>query len=406
MKASVLKTEQRKESRNDRSLGIQTYGENNDYPQRCKEISDASGTAKACIDKYAKFIAGRGFSDKDFYQTVINCRGHTSDYLLNQIARDFADYGGFAIHVNYNALYEIVELQHIPFEGIRFGKLDDDGNFNQVAIHPDWARRNQALRRFKKEDIVNVSFFDPKPEVIQQQVDDAGGWDKYTGQLYYYSSGGDKVYPKPVYDSVLTDMSTEEGISNVKSRNARNNFLPAGMIIDKRNRSASDEQENNLENVLAEFQGDEVAGKLVYVEVESEEEIPEFKPFDTRNFDKEFDYSEKSVQSNIGKAFSQPPILRAENMGTNFGADLMKNAYAFYNSITEPERICIERVFSEIFTYWYNQGINPANDYTIRPLEYTYGSTDISKIPADVLAVMTINEKRALVGLPELTGNN
>lgn len=402
MKASVLKAEQRSESRNDRNLGIQTYGQNNDYPQRCKEITDASGTGKSCIDKYAKFIAGRGFTDKVFYGAVINEMGQTNDYLLTQLARDYADYGGLAVHVNYNALYEIIEIQHVPFENIRFINLDDKGQFCQLAIHPDWGRRNQALRKFRKDDIVYINFFNPDPEIIQQEVDAAGGWSDYRGQIYYYSSAGEKVYPKPIYDSVLTDMSTEEGISNVKYRNARNNFLPAGMIIDKRNRSESEKQENNLEEALAEFQGDETTGKLVYVEVESEEEIPEFKPFDANNYDKEFDYSERSVQSNIGKAFSQPPILRAEDVGANFGADLMKNAYAFYNAITEPERIVMERVFTELFSYWHNEKINATNDYTVQPLEFTYGTVDISKIPADVLAVMTVNEKRALVGLPEL----
>lgn len=403
MKASVLKAGQRSESRNDCNLGIQTYGENNDYPQRCKEITDASGTAKSCINKYAKFIAGRGFTDKQFYKAIVNSQGQTNDYLLSQIARDFADYGGFALHINYNALFEIVELQHIPFEYIRFGKIEDNGDFNLLAIHPDWGRRKQSLKRFKKEDIIYIDFFNPNPDIIQKQVDQAGGWESYKGQIYYYSSSGDRVYPKPIYDAVLTDMSTEEGISNVKYRNARSNFLPAGMIIDKRNRAETDEQESNLEKALSDFQGDEVAGKLVYVEVESEEEVPEFKSFESSNFDKEFDYSEKSVQANIGKAFSIPPILRAEDIGANFGADLMKNAYTFFNSITESERIVFERSFAEIFGYWHNPLINLTDDYTIQPLEYTYKGADVSKIPSEILMVMTVNEKRALIGLPEIS---
>lgn len=372
MKASVLKTGgKRSESRNDKSLGIQTYGECNDYPQRCKEIAGASGTARSCLKIYAKFIAGCGFSDTVFYGAEANRYGHTNDYLLSQVARDYADYGGFALHVNYNGLCQVVEVQHVPFETIRFEKLDDDGEFSRVATHPDWGRRNQALRRFRKEDIRHFYLFDPDPCTIQLQVEEAGGWDSYAGQIYYYSDAGEKTYPAPIYDPVLTDMSTEEGIANVKNRNARNSFLPAGMVIDKRNRSENREQESDLERTFLEFQTDENACKLVLVEVDSEEEIPEFKPFDTNSYDKEFDYSEKSVQQNIGRAFNQPPILRAEDVGGNFGAELITNAYSYYNTITETERLVLEQVFQAIYRNHANVGsINSTDDYSINPLVF------------------------------------
>lgn len=377
MKASVLKTGgKRSESRNDKSLGVQTYGECNDYPQRCKEIAGASGTARSCLKIYAKFIAGCGFTDPVFYGLPANRQGHTNDYLLSQVARDYADYGGFALHVNYNGLCRVVEVQHVPFETIRFEKLDDDGEFGRVATHPDWGRRNQALRRFRKEDIRYFHLFDPDPCTIQVQAEEAGGWESYTGQIYYYSDAGEKSYPSPIYDPVLTDMSTEEGIANVKNRNARNNFLPAGMVIDKRNRSESREQESDLERTFLEFQTDENACKLVLVEVDSEEEIPEFKAFDSNNYDKEFDYSEKSVQQNIGRAFNQPPILRAEDVGGNFGAELITNAYSYYNAITETERLVVEQVFQSIYRHHMDAcSINPSGNYTINPLVFG-GSTN------------------------------
>jgi hypothetical protein len=88
MKVSVLKATQRSESRNDRSLGIQTYGQDNDYPQRCREIIDVSGTGKSCLKIYSKFINGLGFVDKDFYGAKLNGKGQTADYVLSQVAND------------------------------------------------------------------------------------------------------------------------------------------------------------------------------------------------------------------------------------------------------------------------------------------------------------------------------
>lgn len=370
MKASVLRTDKRCDSRNDRSLGIQTYGENNDYPQRLLEISEASGTAKSCLRTYAKFIGGQGFTNQTFYAAVVNRQGHSADHLLNLVAHDYAHFWGFALHINYNAMYQITEVQHIPFEHVRFEKLDDDGLFNRVAIHPDWGRRYQSLRRFKKDEISFVDLFDPSPEEIDRQVEAAGGWDNYRGQVFYFSLSGERTYPTPIYDPVLTDMNTEEGIANVKNRNARNNFLTAGMLIDRRRKGQSHEQDDEVAEELRDFQTDTNACKLIYVEVESEEEEPKYVPFRGENYDSEFEYSEQSVQQNIGRVFNQPPILRAENIGANFGADLMTNAYNYYNAVTRNERLDIERTFERLFSLWHTDGINPTCDYTVTPLQY------------------------------------
>ena len=110
MKASVLNTEQRIESANNQSYGIQTYGEQNDYPQRLAEIVSASRTGNKCVNIYQKFIAGRGFNCPAFNDCIVNSRMQTVSALLQLVADDLAHYGGFALHINYNALYEITSV--------------------------------------------------------------------------------------------------------------------------------------------------------------------------------------------------------------------------------------------------------------------------------------------------------
>ena len=408
MKATTLKRDKRVEFRNDRSLGIQYYGESNDYPQQVIEIVNASGTGKSCIGVYAKFISGKGFEDSDFYKKVINRHGHTNDYIVDQISKDYAFFGGFAIHVNYNANFQICELQHIPFEHARFEMLDVDKNkFDKIAIHPDWGKRFLMLRKWKKEDIKFINLFNPDPEEIQSQIDEMGGWSNYNGQIFYFSNEGEKVYPLPVFDSVLTDMNTEEGIANVSNRNARNNFLTSGMLINyaNNNNSATErghDDQSELETAVKEFQGDEKAGKMMYVELEDGDTKPEFVSFKGTNYDKEFNVTLASSQTNIGKAFNQPPILRAETVGANFGADLMKNAYNYYNSVIENERLNVERVFTSIFQHWFEP---TSGDYSIIPLSYDVELTLAERLGKDNLAelfkiidntVYTVDQKRGM----------
>ena len=367
MKIGKLKKEKCYDSRNDKTLGIQTFGEKNDYPQQVMEIVGASGTGSSCIDVFSKFIAGQGFNDSDFFNLVINRQGQTNDILLGLTAYDFAMFNGFALHVNYNANYKITQIHFVPFETVRLGALNDKGTYDTVSLHWDWGRRMTQLRKWNKDDIIVVDLFNPDPQVIEAQVTKAGGWSAYKGQVYYYSGNRANNYPLPKYDAELTDMSTEEGVSNISYRNARNNFLISGMLVDILNPDESEEQENETEKSLLEFQGDDEAAKLMYVSVGSKEEVPQVVDFSPKNYDKEFTVTREKVKDDIGRSFNQPPILRAEDVGSNFGADALRNAYDYYNSVTEVERLQIERVFTHVFKYWNGTQFD---DFSIVPLSY------------------------------------
>lgn len=390
MKISKLKTEKRKEVKNVRAMHIQGWGEQNDYPQRVLEILFASPTGASCASVYRKFIKGRGFSQEKLYKTVVNGYGETLEDVLDKASGDLAHLGAVALHVNYNALYEVTSVCHVPVEQVRFRELDENFHFDKYAVHPDWGKRYQALRRFRQEDIVFFDEFNPDPDVIQKQVDEAGGWNGYKGQLLFWSNEGEGVYPTPLFEAVLTDMSSEEGLSNVTLRNVRNNFIPAGMLIDRDNQAENEQEDQETRRELEEFQGDTNSGKLLYLTLRNGEEAPEFKPFDTHTTDKDFTEAEAKTPQIIGRAFQQPPILRAEDVGANFGADLMRNAYDFYNSITETERDILSSIFKRVFKLWHDHTVNPEQEYEILPKVYRVNSTLAERLGANIDKVLEL----------------
>lgn len=357
------------------TLGILTYGLRNDYPQRIKTVTNASVTARGCISTYYRFIQGKGFADQLFYRSIINDRGLTCDQLLNLISKDMADYGGFSLHVNYNVLGQITDVTHIPFEHCRLGLDDDSGKVSKIAVHKDWTKQRRRTV-VSKQTIDFIDVYNPIPAVVQAQIDAAGGIDKYKGQILYFSADGEMVYPKPIYDSAITDISTEAGISNVIYRNARMNFMPAGMLIRKKSETTSANVdangrpiEDNFSANFKQFQGDENACKIIDVEAEYDESKPEFVPFTTEKHADEMKTSSEMVQVKIGKVFLQPPILRAEDVATGFTLQAMQDAYMYYNSITTSERLEIERIFTRVFSN-FDRPINPSGNYSILPLTY------------------------------------
>jgi len=382
MKVSALKYQKKTTSINSTNLDIQTFGDNNDFYQIVMKIIEGSVTGKSCVNVYSKFINGRGFS-LDTYNIKINGKGQTLDDLLRMIAGDYAKFNGFALHVNYNALGQKVSVYHIPFEHVRLQALDKDGNFSKVAIHPDWARENLSLKAWNQKDIKYYDLYNSDINIINQQADNAGGWSNYQGQVYYYSGNGDISYPLPIFSMALTDMSSDEGLSNINYRNIRNRFMSGGVLCGiKREEETTyyeesgeetealmakgreEESEDQVKDQLIQFQGDEEACKIAYIEVANKDEIPTFIPFQTNNYDKDYTSAESSIKDKIGRAFNQPPILRAENIGAGFGAELMQACYDYYNSVTETERYDIERVFTEVFSNWKNGEIN---NFTIQP---------------------------------------
>lgn len=390
MRIARLKTESREERYNHRLYGIQGWGERNDFPQRVAEIVEGSVTGNACVETYGKFISGRGFAEESFYTTTINETGATIDDLLREVAKDKAMFGGFAIHVNYNALGEVVSASHVPFEWVRFEALNDQHEWNRVALHPDWGGRCRNLFSFNKDDVEFYNRFNPEPSVIADEVELAGGWENYKGQILIVSNNGPKTYPTPIFKAALVDMNIEQGLSVITLRNTRSNFLPAGMLIDKDNAANSEEQFEEKRRELAAFQGDENAALMMYMNASDGDQVPEFVPFKANNYDKDFENAESKTPQIIGRAFTQPPILRAEDVGSNFGADAMRNAYDFYNSITETERQEVSGAFQLIFSHWHDSNINPEGNYEILPKEYQVTRSLAEKLGANVDKVLDI----------------
>lgn len=359
-----------------RTQGIQTYGSDNLYPQTFRNIVAASSTGSECADRYADFIEGNGFTNVLFSEYIVNRKGESVDAIHSLVCRDMADFGGFALHVNYNVLGEIVELHHVPFENCRLMEEDDNGYVGKIAIHPDWSgqkTRNGKALKVDKENIDYIDVFNPLKSVVLAQIEACGGIEYYKGQLLWYSTAGQNVYPVGKGDRVVTEMSTDEGLSNVKYRNVRCNFMPATLIFTKKG-SASPEEDNDYDDTgfsdtLIQLQGDTNAGKILEITLESDEDRPEVQQLNTQNYDKEFTVTDASVVERIYSAYGQEPwyCIRVGKIG--FGGDILEDAFEYYNSIVNKQQRAIERVFGRVFNHWYETA-NTTNDYSVQPLKY------------------------------------
>lgn len=356
------------------TLGLQTYGVDNLYPQHLMAITSASGTAELCLSRYAQFVEGNGFNDIQTSDIIINRQGHTCDDLLQWCADDLTRFGGFALHVNYNVLGEITEVQFVPFEQLRLKEQDASGYVGKIMVHPDWSgklHRDGSVVRVSAENVTEVDVFNPDKAVVMAQIETCGGISNYKGQIMYVSRAGGMNYPTPIYDSVVTEMSTDEGLCNVKNRNVRNNFLTSCMLIARKSAytdgSDGEDKEMISPEMLKTFQGDMNTGKMLYVEVENDEDEPKVVEFPVKNYDKDFTATETSTVERIYAQFKQE-IFYAVRIGKlGFSGDVMREAYEYYAGMVTTEQRMIQRAFQKVFNLWH-EGV--AFNFEIEPLKY------------------------------------
>ncbi|MDH6354491.1 hypothetical protein M2132_000819 [Dysgonomonas sp. PH5-45] len=363
-------------------LGIQAYNHNNLYPQDIKAIVANSESGASCLNRYVQFIQGNGFKDVAFAETVLNAMGDTADDILQQVADDLASFDGFALHVNYDALGEIVEVYHVPFENCRLGEEDEQGFVSRIAVFVDWSgtkRRGTKVLRPTRDTVDYIDIFNPDKDTVQKQIADAGGLEAYKGQILWVSSAGKQEYPKAVYDCVVTQMSTEEGLSNIAYRNTRNNFNPSGMLVTKRGMNISAENEESafdslsIAEEVAKIQGDVNTNKILHVEVEYDEEVPQFVSFGGTNYDQDYSVTSDTACEKIYSAFGQEAWHRIRKGSLGFSSEVLVEAYENYSTVTGTQRRMIERAFDKIFRYWHMAV--PTTDFTIEPLKYVSSET-------------------------------
>lgn len=361
-----------------RQFGIQGFGDDNLYPQTLRNIIAASSTGSECAERYANFIEGNGFKDIRFSEYVVNRKGDTVDDIHTLVCPDVGDFDGMALHVNYNIFGEMCELNYVPFENCRLLEEDSNGYVAKIAIHPDWSGKKTRAGKplqVKKENIDFIDVFNPKKEVVLAQIEAAGGIEYYKGQILWVSGNGKNVYPRSRADRVVTEMSTDEGLANVKFRNVRCNFLSAGIVITKKGQSVEGDDSSNVpendgfSDMLGKLQGDTNSLKMLEVEINSDEEKPEFIDLSSKNYDKEFSVTDASVVERIYSAYGQEPwyCIRIGKVG--FSGDILEDAFEYYNSIVSKQQRMIERAFQKIFNGWY-EVVNPSNDYSVEPLKY------------------------------------
>lgn len=365
VKSFLPEVQKRREDKIIKQENILSYDEDNLYPQRMLNYIKSSGTASACVKVFSKFIRGGGFADPNFYKSRVNESGLTVDQLLRKVTNKYANLYGFCVHINYNALGQKVSANFVNFEEIRIGDGDDVGMF---VWKRDWSSR-------KKEGKILYHPYNPSVEVIQQQIIDSGGIEKYKGQLYWYSYDHGE-YPLAPIDPVVEDTITDYKSKRFRLRITSSGFLQNAMV-EYPQEFESKEEEEEVKQLWIDFQGSENASQIIVVgNPDQSKGSIKISGLDIPNQDKTFELTTKTSKEGIIQIFSIPQCLVSVNSTSVFTKEQIIDGFDYYNAHTSDDRLIMEECFKEIFSNWHTP-INPTGNYSLIPIRFESSTANI-----------------------------
>lgn len=286
----------------------------NAYPERMDRLINNSVTAKAAAGVMMQNLVGKGYGDHD--NLIIN---KTKNLKLIDFATDVADdlvkQRGVFIHVNWNALYKIVDFSVIPYEWCRAGKTDSNDYAGKIAVCKEWHQP-------KRHEIRLIDVFNPRKKVIDAQVEKAGGWEHYKGQMLFINMDSRLIYPLSRIDSVANDCDSEAQASTYKNKLLRKGFFgntlvvtrPLGADAPPGSKLAidTDNERESFRQAIKDSLGADNTGGVLCLEMdfagEKLEDAILIKQIESKIDDKLFNYTESSVRDNILMAFNNLPV--------------------------------------------------------------------------------------------------
>jgi len=399
-KVKVGTLERRFNVKANKTEGIINYDDDNAYPQRVLYTIASSGIGVSCVNLYSKYIQGQGFADSVFYKAVVNRFGLTNDELLRLCATDYARFKGFAIHVKYNPLLEVNELSWVPFWWCRKSLPDSNMYSSKIVVYDDWDRNKGG---YKKDKAKELDLYNPDADVISKQIETAGGYENYKGQIFYFTGNGNE-YPTAPCDAVLEDLETDSQIKLYNWRCVKTGFINQS-VMTVLGEFADDKEREEYMRGIEGFQGAENSNSILVLEAKTKEDVAVITPLSTNINDKLFQFTKESVVGSVIQCFNQPKILLSiEEAGSLSDASKLNQAKVYYDEVTYSDRLVFEECFTKLFKNWYNADVNPSGNYSIIPVSGLKQESAKQPLAASI-GVGGITAIQAILSDPALTSS-
>ena len=342
-----------------KSADVYANDTDNGYPERMDRLINNSVTAKSAAAIMVQYLIGKGYGAAADSTVINKDKNLKLIDFADDVADDLVKQRGVFIHINWNALYQIVDFSVVPYEWCRIGKKDSTDYAGKIAISKEWLKP-------KRSEIQLIDVYNPRRAVIDAQVEKAGGWEHYKGQILFINMDTKLIYPLSRIDSVSEDCDSEAQASIYKNKLLRKGFFGNTLVVTRplvgeglepgsTALTEAESERERFQQAIKDSLGAQNTGGVLCLEMDfAGEKLDDailIKQIESKIDDKLFNYTETSVRENILVAFNNLPAgLIKTNEASLFGnsGEAIREMKRTYWENTSKERSLLTAVINQL----------------------------------------------------------
>ena len=317
------------------------WGDGNAYPDYLLELVKTVPTLRSIVQGTVDFIVGDDVSIiplvPGWTPGQMNLRGDTITEQVEDIARDYETYGGFALQVIRAFDGSVAEVYYIDLRFLRMNKEGDVFYYSEK-----WGERG------RRDAIVYPAF----------RADIAGKWagmsdeerDRNASSILYVKTTHSQVYPLPVYAASVKACEIERLVDDYHLNSLCNGFA-SSLIVNFNNGQPTDEMKEEIESAFDEkFTGSGNAGRVMFSWNKSKDNATTFEVPPVTDFGEKYKALAENSRQKIFTAFRAYPNLFGLSTSTGFNIEEFEQAFKLYNrTAVRPVQRMIADAYDRIY---------------------------------------------------------
>lgn len=297
------------------------WGEGNDYPNYLLDLYRNATTLRSIIDGMVEYIKGDSISIeqlRDMGAGQMNSRGDTITDQVEDIARDYQMYGGFALQVIRGHDGEVSEVYHIDMRFLRMNK-DCDVFYYCEGWGKSWNRDR-------------VFTYPKYMQNLEWEKLDENERERHASSILFIKDIRTQTYPSPKYAAAVKSCEIERCIDEYHL-NSINNGFAGSAIINFNNGVPEDEIKKEIEKSFNEkFGGHQNAGRVMFSWNADRTSATTVSQLEIQDFGERYQALDQNSKQKIFTAFRANPNLfgiPTENLG--FSSEEYEQSFKLFN---------------------------------------------------------------------------
>lgn len=323
------------------------WGDGNAYPDYLLELTKTVPTLRSIINGTVDFIVGDGVSlsvplREGWKPGQVNMLGDTIAEQVEDLARDYETYGGYALQIIRDFAGRVAETYYIDLRFLRTNKEGDIFWYSEK-----WSEKG-------KKDVIMYPAF---------RWDIAEKWAGFTDEeknrnassILYVKTTHSQVYPMPVYAASVKACEIERMVDDYWLCSLENGFNPS-VIVNFNNGIPTDAMKAEIEEALLEKgSGPRNAARMFLSWNPNKDSATTFETLPITDFGDKYKSLAENSREKIFTAFRAYPNIFGLSTATGFSIEEFDSAFKLYNrTAVRPVQRMIADTYDKI---WGQSGV-------------------------------------------------